>query len=110
MASLPEQGGMPIAGSRIAFTALITDAEKAGVGVKPVGVKGPVSQNTASLVRAEMRGASMACSTLMPWSSRLLVICTTALMIFAPPAEPTAANALPSFSSSVGVMLLRGRL
>ena len=58
----------------------------------------------------DRRGASMACCVVMPWSMRLSVTLSTELMMVAPPGEPKAATGWPSFSSSSGAMLERGRL
>src|SRR5439155_22916189 len=63
-----------------------------------------------ALFRCEARGAAIASGSDIPRSIRFTRICSTVVMIDAPPGEPTAMNGLPFRSTIVGDMLDRGRL
>ena len=65
---------------------------------------------TGVALRGEERGAAIASSRVMPRSIRLTSICSTVVMMVAPPGEPSARNGLPSWSTIVGDIELRGRL
>ena len=79
-------------------SAAVTPAEPAGL---PVG---------GAVFRALARGAATASGRVMPRSIRLTRVCSTVVMIVAPPGEPTAYAGLPSLSTIVGAIELRGRL
>ena len=63
-----------------------------------------------AVLRCEARGALIACSMLIPRSNRLNSICSTVVMIVAPPGEPSARTGLPLRSTIVGEIDERGRL
>ena len=65
---------------------------------------------TLAVLRWVARGAAMASWMLMPRSTRLTIICRTVVMIIDPPGEPSARKGLPSLSTIVGDIELRGRL
>ena len=65
---------------------------------------------TLAVLRWLARGAAIASWTVMPRSIRLTSICRTVVMIVEPPGEPSARNGLPSLSTIVGDIELRGRL
>ena len=56
------------------------------------------------------RGADAASAGFMPWSMALLTVCSTVVMMRAPPGLPVTSQGLPSFSTKVGVMDDSGRL
>src|SRR5260370_707250 len=61
-------------------------------------------------LRCDARGAAIACGSVMPKSMRFTRICSTVVMIDAPPGEPIASHGVPDLSTIVGDMLDRGRL
>ena len=62
----------------------------------------PAPPARRGLLRWLARGAASACGSVMPRSSRSTRICSTVVMIVAPPGEPSASSGLPSSSTIVG--------
>src|SRR4051812_7812563 len=63
-----------------------------------------------AVLRCEARGAAIASGSVMPRAMRLTSTWSTVVMIVAPPGEPAARKGLPSLSTIVGAIELRGRL
>ena len=63
-----------------------------------------------AVLRWDTRGAATASGSGMPSSRRLTSICSTVVMIVAPPGDPSARNGSPSRSTIVGAIEERGRL
>ena len=84
--------------------AAATSAAYSGVWSKPG------SLCVVALLRWLRRGAATASGSDIPKSRRLTRICSTVVMIVAPPGEPSARNGLPLRSTIVGAIDERGRL
>ncbi len=57
-----------------------------------------------------MRGAAAASAGFMPKSITLTTVCSTVVMMRAPPGLPVTSTGLPSLSTRVGLMDESGRL
>ena len=76
----------------------------------PPSARNACSTSVVAALRWLARGAAIACGSVIPKSRRLTRICSTVVMIVAPPGEPTARNGRLLRRTIVGEIDERGRL